>query len=428
VKGPPLLPAVLRLAQVFAGVQRGPAPATKIAYDARYATAEPTGIGQVCVELLRGLAELPGCPPLTVLVDRTTRLPDDLWAREPLRVCQVPFGPYGPANQFGLPRLLWRRGVRLLHGIDGHNPLVAPGVRLVVNVHDLIPLACAPHAPRSRKARFRRAWRLWLKWQCARAARVVCGSRHAAGDVVRWLGVDPAKVTVIPNPVREWAATEPPERLRRRLGLRGRVVAYVGRQEPYKNVTALVRAVPHLNRLLGDERVQFVLAGRLDDRYPEARAEADRLGLAGQVVFPGYLDEAALGALYRLSAAFVFPSLYEGFGMPPLEAMRFGTPVVAGRHACLPEVLGDAALYTDTTDPLALARAIAAVLQDPDLAGRLRAAGLRQVRQFSRRRAARAYLRLYEDVLNGPGPLSTAAITLEPERAGTPGGNCSRTL
>jgi glycosyltransferase involved in cell wall biosynthesis len=403
---------VWRLAQNLAGARptrRSDGLLEGVAYDARYATAEPCGIGQVCVELLRGLAELHDGPALTVLVDPHTHLPDDLWARVNLSFCRVPWRPYGPASQLGLPGVLWRHGVRLLHGVDSHNPLLAAGVRMVVNVHDLIPLACAPHAAHSKKARYRRAWRWWLRRQCGRAARVVCGSRHAAGDVGRWLGVDPAKVTVIPNPVREWAETVPPAVLRRRLGLRGRVVAYVGRQEPYKNVTALVRAVAVLNRLLGGERVQVVLAGRLDGRYPEVREEVVRLGLREQVVFTGYLDEAALGGLYRLSAVFVLPSLYEGFGMPPLEAMRFGTPVVAGPHACLPEVLGDAALFTDTTDPASLAGTVAAVLKDTALAGRLRDAGPRQVRQYSRHQAARTYLRLYQEVLHGPSAAAEGA-------------------
>src|SRR5439155_18789812 len=117
-----------------------------------------------------------------------------------------------------------------------------------------------------------------------------------------------------------------------RFGLRGRIISYVGRQEPYKNIVALVQATALVLRTKAGQDVQLVIAGNSDARYPEAWQEVRRWALQNRVRFTGYLPEAALGALYRASAVFVFPSLYEGFGMPPLEAMRFGTPVVAGNR------------------------------------------------------------------------------------------------
>ncbi len=370
-----------------------------LAYDARYATADPSGIGQMCLELLRGFADLTPPLPLQVLVNAQTRLPEELWTRPHLTFHSVPWSPYGLANQLHLPRWLRKHQIRLLHSVDSHNPLLGFGGHLIVNVHDLIPLTCTLRCARSMKARFRLAWWSWLKLQCSRAHRVVCGSQHAAQDIVRLLRLDPRKVAVIPNPIRQWSHSEPPERLRQRLSLSGRVISYVGRQEPYKNVVTLIRAVPLLNRMLQGTPVSLVVAGNLDERYPEARRETQRLGLEKQIVFPGYLDEASLGALYRISEVFVFPSLYEGFGMPPLEAMRFGTPVVAGRHTCLPEVLGDAALYVDTQDPQSLAHGIVSVLREEALARRLRVAGFRQVERYSGREVAGAYVRIYREIL-----------------------------
>ncbi|MGE3804809.1 MAG: glycosyltransferase, partial [Gemmataceae bacterium] len=155
------------------------APVTGLAYDARYISERPTGIGQVCLELLRGLAAQPDCPDLRVLVNPETRLPDELRSCPALTISTVPWSPFGLANQFFLPRYLKRQRIKLLHSVDGHNPLLATRTRLIVNVHDLIPLTCPDAMPRNFKARYGWAWKSWLKLQCARASRIVCGSKHA---------------------------------------------------------------------------------------------------------------------------------------------------------------------------------------------------------------------------------------------------------
>ncbi len=377
-----------------------PAP---LAYDARYITAEPSGIGHMCLEVLRGLTELPERTRLQVLVNDNTHLPAELLEQEHLDLCPAPWDPHGPANQLFLPGLLKRQGIRLLHSVDCFCPLAARGVVQVVNVHDLIPLACRHLRARGIKARFPLAWKAWLHLQCRRACMVVTVSRHSAADLTDRLGIDPSRVRVIYNPVREWRHWVRPGQLREQLGLSGRVVSCVGRQEPHKNLITLVRAMHIIAQKVGDQEIKLVIAGSPDERYPEAHQEAVRLGLCDRVLFTGYLDDARLGALYQISDVFVFPSLYEGFGLPPLEAMRFGTPVVAGLRTAPPEVLGNAALAVDTGDPRALAAGILDVLTNRALAIRLRQAGPRQAAHYSRQRAAEHYLRLYEELLGVTG-------------------------
>jgi glycosyltransferase involved in cell wall biosynthesis len=372
-----------------------------IAFDARYATAEPTGIGQVCLQLLTGLAALEDRPALTVLVNRQTTLPEELWQQEGLVFREAPWDPRGLANQLLLPRLLKRLGTRVLHSVDCFCPLAARRVRHVVTVHDLIPMVCPDL--KSTKARLLPLWRAWLRLQCARAGQVLTVSRHSRAELVRLLGVPPAKVRVLHNPVRRWTAVETVEQFRQRWGLRGPVVSYVGRREPYKNLIALVRA---LGVVLGRARggdLRLVVAGSPDARYPEALEEARRLGIADRVLFTGYLGDASLGALYQTSDVFVFPSLHEGFGLPPVEAMGFGTPVVCGRYAAAREVLGRAALYVDARDPRSIAGGILRVLKDPALAGRLRAAGAERAARYDAQEAARRHLEVYEGLLPG-GP------------------------
>src|SRR5262245_34374720 len=386
-----------------------------LAYDARLIGPEPSGIGQVCLELLRGISERLASTPILVLTNPDTYLSPALRRCPTLLFEQVGYNPYSFVNQCLLPGLLRRRGIRLLHAADAHGPLAPFGGRLVVHLHDLIPLVC-PHSG-SLKGAFPCAWRHWLKLLCRRACRVVTGSSHAARHIMTKLSVDPSRIRVFPNPVREWEQPLDADSLRRRLGLGPRVISYVGRQAPYKNVGSLVRALPVLNRLLPGPPVQLVVAGSRDDRHPETRQLVSKLGLERQVCFPGYLDESDLGALYRLSRAFVFPSLHEGFGLPPLEAMRFGTPVITGPHSALPEVLGDAALYVDTTDPAAIARGVATILTDPYRAAQLRLAGRRQLKRYSREHVSEAFVDLYREIL---GETALSPVPREP------GGTLSR--
>jgi len=392
------------------GTWRADEWAGALGYDARYIASQPCGIGQMCLELLHGLAELVDCPRLLVLVNRQTRLPDELWEHEKLVFCEAPGNPRGLGSQLLLPGLLKRRQVRVFHSVDCFNPVAVRGITLLVNIHDLIPLACRQQLTQSKKVRILPLWKSWLRWQCACAAKIVTVSRHSASDLVRRLHLDPAKIEVIYNPIREWQTVEPVGDFRRQFGLHGRIISYVGRQEPYKNVAALVRAVASVRQQMPGENLQLVIAGNFDARYPQTWDEVVRLSLQKHVVFTGYLAEASLGALYQASDVFVFPSLYEGFGMPPLEAMRFGAPVVAGNRTAPPEVLGDAALLVDPADPSAIAAAVLAVLKDSELATRLRQAGVQQVARYSRRRAAEQYLRLYQELLTQSTPMGRSRL------------------
>lgn len=371
----------------------------KLAYDARYITSEPTGIGRLCLELLQGFASLSGGPPIKVLISQHAALPHSLFEVPHLEFCTVPWKPHGLRDQILLPGFLRQQGVCLLHGVDAFNPVLMRGVRLVTTIHDVIPLRCAHLLRKSKKARLLPLWKAWLKLQCARAQAVITVSRHAAGDIACLLQVPRHKIHVIYNPVRPWSAFAPVEAFRQKFGLRGRVVSYVGRHDPYKNVVGLIRAMAIVKQLY-QGTVQLVVAGRLDPRYPEASREVVRLGLADTVVFPGYLNDANLGALYKASDVFVFPSLYEGFGLPPIEAMTCGTPVIASDRTALPEILGDAALLIDPENPQLLAASIVRVLTDPVLAQQLGQAGLRHAARFSVRTATEQHVALYEHILS----------------------------
>jgi alpha-1,3-rhamnosyl/mannosyltransferase len=184
------------------------------------------------------------------------------------------------------------------------------------------------------------------------------------------------------------------EAVRRRYEVPQAFILYVGINKPHKNLARLVAAFAQLAVQIPD--VALVLAGRPDPRYDDAQRAVTEFGIAGRVRFIGDVAQADLPALYSSAACFAFPSLYEGFGLPVLEAMACGTPVVCSNAGSLPEVVGDAAIQVPPQDVHALAAALMVILQDGRLWTRLHRAGLVRAQAFTWERTARETLRVYE--------------------------------
>ncbi len=184
--------------------------------------------------------------------------------------------------------------------------------------------------------------------------------------------------------------------VQKRYGL-GNYLLYIGDMRPYKNLERSLEAFARLN--LTD--LSFVIGGKKDPHfYPGIEKKVDRLLLKDKVIFLGYVPEEDLPHLYSEAAAFVFPSLYEGFGLPPLEAMACGCPVVASNAGSLPEVCGDAVRYVDPYDVESIARGIHEVLTDEVMRQNLRAKGLERAKLFSWERAAKEHLKIFEECLS----------------------------
>ncbi len=211
-----------------------------------------------------------------------------------------------------------------------------------------------------------------------RSRRVIVDAASTADDLVGELGVPRERIDVVPlaaAPPRPEIATDAAE-LRRRLGIpAGRVVLSPGARRPHKNLTAVLEA---LALMPAEQRPALVVPGYRTAYDEELRGRADALGLHDRVCFPAWLDAADLEGLYALADVVALPSRYEGFGLPVLEAMARGVPVVTSNRSSLPEVAGDAALLVDPDDAPGLRDALERVLGDPQLAQRLGAAGVRQ--------------------------------------------------
>jgi glycosyltransferase involved in cell wall biosynthesis len=245
-----------------------------------------------------------------------------------------------------------------------------------------------------------RLWQAIVPRVARRADRVVAISAASASDVERLLGVPRDRIDVVPLGYGTPQRVEPTPlgELRSRLGLgEGPVVLNVAMQKVHKNQRALVRALPAVRAAVPN--AQLVLPGAATPYEQELRAEAARQGVGDAVVFPGYVNDADLEGLYAVASAFVFPSLNEGFGMPVLEAMGRGVPVVTSSVSSLPEVAGDAALLVDPGSVDEIADATTRVLTDPALRERLVAAGLRRPAAFTWERAAQGTLESWRRAL-----------------------------
>jgi len=238
-----------------------------------------------------------------------------------------------------------------------------------------------------------RLWQAAVPYVARRADRVVAISEAGAADVERHLRVPRERIDVIPlgYGVRSRPEPTPSAELRARLGLGdGPIVLNVAMKKVHKNQLRLLRALPAIRERAPG--AQLVMPGAATPYEDELRAEAGRLGIADVVTFPGYVDAADLEGLYAVASAFVFPSLNEGFGLPVLEAMARGLPVVTSNLSSLPEVAGDAALLVDPTSVEQIADATTRVLTDAALREELIAAGVRRPPEFSWERTASATL------------------------------------
>jgi glycosyltransferase involved in cell wall biosynthesis len=233
-----------------------------------------------------------------------------------------------------------------------------------------------------------------------RATRILTVSESSKRDILRFVDVAAEKIHVIYNAYDERFSVAPCEedvdRVRERYQLHGQFVLYAGNVKPHKNVERLIEAFDRVRRR-GLTHLKLVLTGNEISKYTALRRAVHKHQLHQHVRFLGYMPDETLAVLYRLAAVFVFPSLYEGFGLPPLEAMASGTPVVTSNVSSLPEVAGDAAVLVDPYSAEAIADGIERVLCDEALACELRARGLARAGQFSWERSVDRVWEIYRE-------------------------------
>ncbi len=372
-----------RLASPAAVSERAPDMASSpvVVLDLRMVRGTPHGISRYAAALARHLPLV--APDLQILALRSNPAVDDAGTMRAV----APF--LSPLEQVELPIRLALRRPDLFHATSFSVPRLAP-CPLVVTLHDAIHLAVKEESSAFKRAYYRHI----VRPAALRARALVAVSSFAQQELARHLDIPASRFTVIANGIDERfrpPAADEIARVRARHGLAERFALYVGNAKPHKNLGVVLAAARALSG-----RIPIVIAGEGTREAGEAAPGVHALG---------EVPDAELPALYAASAAFVFPSLYEGAGLPALEAMACGAPVVAARAASMPELLGDAALWFDPSDAAGLAALIERVCNDEGLRRERSERGAERARLFNWRDCAKRTADVYRRALAARGNL-----------------------
>jgi glycosyltransferase involved in cell wall biosynthesis len=379
----------------------------RIAFDARYVNDRYHGIGRYAFRLLEALVletreqAARGGPQRTFVVFRG---PGDnsrfdwltLAGQSNVEFRRGPWPLYWPQEQLLWPWRLRRDKIDLFHTPYFAAPLLA-SCPVIVTVHDLIFDRYPEYMP---SAWSRPYYRLLMAASIRRARKVIAVSQATAADLTRYYGAPAHKIAVILEGAEPGLGApvdaERREAVRQRYDLARPFLLSVGVRRPHKNLDRLVRAYARLAPAIEHD---LLFVGPADERFPDvARRTVLDAGLDGRVRFLGWVSEEDLAVLYTLADLVVVPSLVEGFGLPALEAMASGTPVVAASVSSLPEVVGQSGVLVDPYDEAAMALALQTLLEDRERRRCLAEAGRSQAATFTWQKAARQVLRIYEDL------------------------------
>jgi glycosyltransferase involved in cell wall biosynthesis len=367
----------------------------RIAIDAHSVGTGLGGNESYATNLIEALAEIDQANRYTLYVTRREAVErfSDRWPNFFVRSTL----PHTPLIRIPLTLSaeLRRNPVDVLH-VQFTAPPFSP-CPVVVSIHDL----SFEHLPETFKWRSRKQLRITVRRSAREASQVIALSEYARKDIISTYHVSPDKISAIPlaapahfRPIRN---EEELQRVRQTYGIEGEYMLSVGTIQPRKNLSRLVAAYSRLRWANPEVKLpKLVLAGKCAWLYDETLRTIKELKITDSVIMTGYVPETDLPALYSGALCFIYPSYFEGFGLPPLEAMKCGAPVIVGDRTSLPEVVGNAALLVDPFDVEALAKAIETVMGDSNLRAELSVKGLARAKLFDWRETARQTLAVYK--------------------------------
>lgn len=365
----------------------------RIGIDARMAYYSKAGIGRYVINLVKALRELNPPEEFVILQSCKDKTP---LVTPPFKVHYLWTPSHHRLEQITLPLELWPRRITLLHSPDFIPPFHFRGLS-VITVHDLAFLIYPQILTRDSIRYYGQ-----IEEAVERADHIIAVSEWTKKDLVERLGVPEGKITVVYEAAEETYRPLDPQEARRKVreifGLEQRFILFVSTIEPRKNVPTLLKAFKIVRERCREE-VKLVLVGGKGWLSENVFELVDKLNLRKEVIFLGFVPSEKLLYLYNAASLLAHPALYEGFGLPILEAMACGLPVVASNVSSIPEVTGSAAMLVDPEDEEALAAAIRRILKEPEFAQGLREKGLKRASLFSWKKTAAQTLEVYRKVL-----------------------------
>ena len=371
-----------------------------IGIDATPLPQRPVGAGHYIIQLIRALARQAGDEQLVVFCQRSGVPLLGVSESPRLRLVTLP-------DKSPPMRLLWEQVIfpslanhyrlDLLHSLHYTMPLAYPG-RRVVTLHDMT-FFLFPHLHTLPKRYF---FRFFIRTSSRRADALIADSESTRQDAIRLAGTPPEKIFTaqlgVTPEFRQVRDQIPLQQVRQKYQLPEHFLLYVGLLEPRKNLPTLLQAYAAIADQLPGHRL--VIAGRKGWMFEEVLRQVEQSNLAEKIHFTGYVEQSDLPLVYNMADVFIYPSIYEGFGLPVLEAMACGTPVITSSVSSMPEIVGDAGVLLSPDDPRALAGAMLHLVNDPAERQRLSHRGLERAAAFTWERTAAQTIAVYHHVLS----------------------------
>lgn len=373
----------------------------RLGIDARFYGPVGKGLGRYTQEIVDNIIKLDQANQYVIFLSRENynSFPG---ANNRIKKVLADFKWYGLAEQILFPLFIWRQRLNLMHFPNFNVPLFSP-VKFVVTIHDLILIKFPTQrattlAPVIYKIK-NFFYKIVITMAVKRARRVLAVSEYTKQEVTKQFKIKPGKVIVTYEGVADFLGREisqtKPQDILIKYYITKSYLLYVGNAYPHKNLEGLIKVFKEINQ--ENENLKLVLVGKEDYFYRRLKSQS---GNSSEVViFPGYVPDSDLKVLYSQALAYVCPSFYEGFGLPALEAMAFGLPVISSNKTCLPEILGQAAIYFNPENKREMKEKIELVIKDENLRRQMAARGFEQVKTYSWRDCAEKTLGVYRDVL-----------------------------
>ncbi len=379
----------------------------KIGIDARFYRKETGGIGRYTRALLEELAKIDKTNEYIVYItpednsEYVQTMQNSNLKSQNFRKKVIPISHYSLSEQTKFLNILKKDKLDLVHFANFNHPIFYPG-KFITTIHDLTMMLYP--AGKSQKSLVRKfAFARVMDSAAKNASAVIAVSKATKDDVVKVLKADPKNIEVIYEGIdKNYNAKKTDEhnikKSLKRYNIKKPYLLFLSQWRPHKGILQLLEAFDILKQeYLIDH--QLVIVGKPNNHFPEIPNAISKNKYKKDIITPGFVDEKDLPILYQNADCFVFPSHYEGFGLPPIEAMACGAVVAASNVSCMPEVLGDAAAYFDPYSPEAMAEMILKVIKSDKLKNDLRAKGLEQVKKYSWAKMAKETLELYKKVV-----------------------------